>query len=448
MNKKRALLMLLLLLVVLFTTLEGSRPANQPKNSKRPRKLTPDNGYGSSVILPVAGNVYPKGYYHVTLHVGHPPKPYFLDIDSGSDLTWLQCDAPCIKCLPAPHTLYKPNKNLVTCVDPLCTSLQLPTNKPCDVPNEQCDYVVEYADQGSSMGVLIRDYFALRFGNGSIIAPRITFGCGYNQEIPASNHCPYTDGVLGLADGKSGIVSQLHGLGLIHNVFSHCLSGKGGGFLFFGDGLIPSSGVTWMPMMLNSLEKHYAVGSFELLYGKQGMGVKGLTMIFDSGSTYSYFNSDAYKQTLSMVKKDLNGKGLKDAVEDQTLPVCWKGSKPFKSIDDVKNYCYPLILRFTKAKNVQLQLPPEAYLIITEHGNVCLGILNGTEVGLGKFNILGDISLQDKMVIYDNEKRQIGWVTANCDRLPNVDGDYMEGLSRPYAWDMGIVEQHSPAKYG
>ena len=29
-----------------------------------------------------------------------------------------------------------------------------------------------------------------------------------------------------------------------------------------------------------------------------------------------------------------------------------------------------------------------------------------------------DISLQDKMVIYDNEKRQIGWVTANCDRIP------------------------------
>lgn len=39
-------------------------------------------------------------YYHVTINVGQPPKPYFFDIDTGSDLTWLQCDAPCAKCTP------------------------------------------------------------------------------------------------------------------------------------------------------------------------------------------------------------------------------------------------------------------------------------------------------------------------------------------------------------
>lgn len=39
-------------------------------------------------------------YYHVTISIGQPPKPYFLDIDTGSDLTWLQCDAPCTKCTP------------------------------------------------------------------------------------------------------------------------------------------------------------------------------------------------------------------------------------------------------------------------------------------------------------------------------------------------------------
>ena len=34
------------------------------------------------------------------------------------------------------------------------------------------------------------------------------------------------------------------------------------------------------------------------------------------------------------------------------------------------------------------------------------------------FLLSTDISLQDKMVIYDNEKQQIGWVTANCDIIP------------------------------
>lgn len=32
--------------------------------------------------------------------------------------------------------------------------------------------------------------------------------------------------------------------------------------------------------------------------------------------------------------------------------------------------------------------------------------------------LLTDISMQDKMVVYNNEKQAIGWATANCDRVP------------------------------
>ncbi|XP_057503823.1 aspartic proteinase Asp1-like isoform X2 [Actinidia eriantha] len=449
MNKKRKpvppSVEMIVFLVILFATFQGSfGDANQPQKQAKSKAA---NGFGSSVIFPVTGDVYPKGYYHVTLNIGHPPKPYFLDIDSGSDLTWLQCDAPCTKCTPAPHALYKPNKDFVKCDDPLCASLHWPANKPCKSPNDQCDYEVQYADHGSSMGVLVRDSFLLRFTNGSVLVPRLTFGCGYNQEVPDSIHLPYTDGVLGLADGKSSIISQLHELGLTRNILGHCLSTKGGGFLFIGDDdLVPSSGVVWTPMLHNPSEKQYMLGPAELLYGTWATGVKGLPVVVDSGSTYSYFNSDAYTVILSTIKKDLNRKQLKDAAEDQSLPVCWKGTKPFKSIHDVKNYFRPLVLSFTNAKNLQLQLPPETYLVITEHGNACLGILNGTEVGLGNINILGDISLQDKMVIYDNEKQQIGWVTANCDRIPNVDHDYNGHFSQPCASDMGILQRPSATR--
>jgi len=34
----------------------------------------------------------------VVLNIGYPPKLYDLDIDSGSDITWVQCDAPCKGC--------------------------------------------------------------------------------------------------------------------------------------------------------------------------------------------------------------------------------------------------------------------------------------------------------------------------------------------------------------
>ncbi|CAL5422291.1 unnamed protein product [Camellia sinensis] len=46
------------------------------------------NPVGSSVVLPIYGNVYPQGFYHVQLNIGQPSKLYFLDPDTGSDLTW------------------------------------------------------------------------------------------------------------------------------------------------------------------------------------------------------------------------------------------------------------------------------------------------------------------------------------------------------------------------
>jgi len=69
--------------------------------------------------------------------------------------------------------LYKPKNNRVPCASSLCQAIQ---NNNCDIPTEQCDYEVEYADLGSSLGVLLSDYFPLRLNNGSLLQPRIAFG--------------------------------------------------------------------------------------------------------------------------------------------------------------------------------------------------------------------------------------------------------------------------------
>lgn len=84
--------------------------------------------------------------------------------------------------------------------------------------------------------------------------------------MPASAHAPYTDGILGLGNGKSSLVSQMSSLGFIRNVVGHCLSGQGGGFLFFGDDVLPSSGIVWTPIVRASSEYVLSVvGAF--VYG-------------------------------------------------------------------------------------------------------------------------------------------------------------------------------------
>lgn len=63
----------------------------------------------------------------------------------------------------------------MACRDPLCLALHSPGTPRCDNP-EQCDYEVEYADGGSSLGVLLKDAFALNFTNGAQLKPRLALG--------------------------------------------------------------------------------------------------------------------------------------------------------------------------------------------------------------------------------------------------------------------------------
>ncbi|XP_042509346.1 aspartic proteinase Asp1-like [Macadamia integrifolia] len=411
----------LLILVLSLTFWDRSLAGNWWQNKKPSTSSSGKNGGGSSLVFPVEGNVYPRGLYHVTFKIGNPPKPYYLEFDTGSDLTWLQCDAPCQHCDKAPHPLYKPNINdIVLCKEQICASLD---SKVRNNPTDQCHYSITYADQSSSHGVLVRGFFSLTFTDGSVHTPRLAFGCDYDQQSPSMGSVRPTDGILGLSNGGVSIISQLKIQGLTKNVIGHCLSGLGGGpggYLFFGDDLVPSSGVVWTPLSTTSLNKHYSPGSSaELSYKGKPSSVTGLQTAFDSGSSYTYFTSMAYETLISAVKKDLVGKPLKEAPEDNTLPLCWKGGKPFIFIDEAKPYFSSVVLSFGGGRNkAQFEIPPESYLIISKAGSVCLGILNGTEAGLDLLNVIGDTSMLNKLVIYDNEKKQIGWIPANCDTLP------------------------------
>ena len=74
------------------------------------------------------------------------------------------------------------------------------------------------------------------------------YRCGYDQQVGSSSEVAPTDGVLGLGSGSISLLSQLSQHGITKNVVGHCLSLRGGGFLFFGDDLVPYSRATWTPM--------------------------------------------------------------------------------------------------------------------------------------------------------------------------------------------------------
>ncbi|KAM0900997.1 hypothetical protein ACQ4PT_020275 [Festuca glaucescens] len=382
--------------------------APAPSHAAKPSSSSPS----SSVVFQLQGNVYPTGHYYVTVNIGEPAKPYFLDVDTGSDLTWLQCDAPCQSCNKVPHPLYKPTKSkLVPCADPLCTALlgSQSSNNKCPAP-QQCDYKIKYADTSSSLGVLVTETFTLTLKNSSRVGRSLTFGCGYDQQVGKNGAVQTaTDGLLGLGRGSVSLVSQLKQQGVTKNVLGHCLSKNGGGFLYFGDDIVSTSRATWVPMARTTSGNYYSPGSATLYLDKRSLGVTPMEVVFDSGSTYTYFAAQPYQATVSALQSGLS-KSLKQ-VSDPSLPLCWKGLKMFRSVADVKNDFKSLFLSFSK--NAFLEIAPENYLIVTTNGNVCLGILDGSAAKLS-FNIIGDITMQDQLVIYDNEKGKLGWIRGSC----------------------------------
>lgn len=48
--------------------------------------------------------------------------------------------------------------------------------------------------------------------------------------------------------------------------------------------------------------RKYSSGPAEVYFGGKAVGIKGLMLTFDSGSSYTYFNSQVYGAVLNLVR--------------------------------------------------------------------------------------------------------------------------------------------------
>ncbi|KAL2467749.1 Peptidase A1 domain-containing protein [Forsythia ovata] len=268
----------------------------------------------SSYYFLVEGDPLQNGFISATVQVGNGLKQFFLDIDTGSDLTWITCSPTNIKFLkplslyPTPNDPYVTNDNLVSCVEAsICGFVEKPINPQCSEQNQQCDYQVEYADHGTTLGVLVEDSILLSSslnGNPLQSTPNLTFGCGYHQEFSASLSPPFADGVLGLGSGETSILSQLSGQGLIKKVMALCSSDKyGPGYLVLGDSLSNLPYITWRSLLNNPGEPNNMLGPVDILYDGENLLASQFQFLLDSGTTYSYFSPIIYQAVLSQVKE-------------------------------------------------------------------------------------------------------------------------------------------------
>ncbi|XP_026458940.1 aspartic proteinase-like protein 2 [Papaver somniferum] len=176
--------------------------------------------------------------YYTKLAIGSPPKYYFLHVDTGSDVIWVNC-AQCSPCSPTYTAddltlkLYDPNNSstarLVPSSDGFCTKFGKDpmATLGCFFSNNVCEYDIQYEDGGGSAGYVVQDIIGFDLVTGNLQTTignaNILFGCGMKQtgNMFASFKADLgLDGLIGLGASSASMLSQLAASGKMKKKFN------------------------------------------------------------------------------------------------------------------------------------------------------------------------------------------------------------------------------------
>ncbi|XP_071701304.1 aspartic proteinase 36-like [Rutidosis leptorrhynchoides] len=373
----------------------------------------------SGVDLPLGGTGRPDavGLYYARIGIGTPPNEYYVQVDTGSDIMWVNC----VQCQNCPNrgynglelTLYNPEDSLtgqtVTCLQDFCVEINGGAVTGCKT-NASCLYTENYGDGSFSTGYFVSDIvqyasvsgdLETKMANGSVI-----FGCGLQQSGELGSSDEALDGILGFGKSNSSIISQLASSGKVKKMFAHCLDGENGGGIF-AIGHVIQPKVNSTPLIPD--EPHYSVNVTGIEVGTQFLNLTINThlrdkrrTIIDSGTTLAYLPDAIYNPLINEIvawQPDLR------LLHDQYTCFEFSGS-----VDDA----FPAVT-FYFENSLSLNVYPHDYLFAVEN-NLCFGWQN---IGMDSLStmdtiLLGDLVLSNKLVLYDLENQTIGWTEYNC----------------------------------
>ncbi|TKY45792.1 Aspartic proteinase protein 2 [Spatholobus suberectus] len=200
----------------------------------------------SVVDAPLGGNgrANSNGLYYTKLVLGSPPKDYYVQVDTGSDILWLNC-VGCSTCpkknrLGMDLTLYDPKESktsyMVPCDDKFCTTTYSGPISNCN-KDMSCPYSISYGDGSMTSGSYVKDYLTFNRVSGDLHTvsdnSSVIFGCGNKQSgTLSSTNSESLDGIIGFGQANSSLLSQLAAVGKVKRIFSHCLDTINGGGIF------------------------------------------------------------------------------------------------------------------------------------------------------------------------------------------------------------------------
>ncbi|XP_019439498.1 PREDICTED: aspartic proteinase PCS1-like [Lupinus angustifolius] len=359
----------------------------------------------------------------VSLPIGTPPQIQQMVLDTGSQLSWIQCHNKVPKKQHPPTPSFDPSLSStfspLPCTHPVCKPLipdfTLPTS--CD-QNRLCHYSYFYADGTYAEGNLVREKFTF---SPSVITPPLILGCATESTDPR--------GILGMNLGRLSFTSQAK-----VNKFSYCVPTRRTrpgpvptGSFYLGNN--PNSlGFKYIQMLTFSQSQRmpnldplaYTVALQGIrIQGKKlnisqsvfrpDSGGSGQTMV-DSGSEFTYLVDEAYNKMKEEVIRIVGPRMKKDYVYGDVADMCFDRGY----VIEIERLIGGMVFEFEKG--VEIVVPKERVLADVGGGVHCVGIGNSDKLGAAS-NIIGNFHQQNMWVEFDVANRRVGFGRADCSRL-------------------------------
>nr|DAD36407.1 TPA_asm: hypothetical protein HUJ06_007048 [Nelumbo nucifera] len=372
-------------------------------------------GDSKATVLPTkSGVALGTGNYIVSIGLGTPKQDFMVAMDTGSDLTWIQCQ-PCPNsptCYEQSGPTFDPSKSSsysgITCGSAECSHVYSATfySPPC---NSACIYEAHYGDQSFSIGLFGRETLTL---TPSDVFSSFQFGCGQKNSLING---VTVAGILGLARNQVSLVSQT--ASTYGKIFSYCLprSESSIGYLAFGDQTSETSSAVNYTQLIPNPDGYPNFYFVQLI----GISVEGQRLaidpsvfttpgtIIDSGTVVTRLPPSAYDALRSAFRQVMSESNYPLAPPISPYDTCYDLSG--YNIDTVN--VPSIVLHFDGDTDLQVD-PFSGALAVLSESQACLAFAANRDDS--QMVIFGNRQQRTFEVIYDVPGQRLGFAVGTC----------------------------------
>lgn len=337
--------------------------------------------------------------FFVDFSIGEPPISLFALMDTGSDLTWVNC-----------LTAFDPSESP--------TFSQYPCSASCDKCSyaNECILQIGYVGKSSASGVIAREKFTFQSSSeGNTIVNDAVFGC-FTKFSKTKEDLP---GLFGLGDLRTefSIVKKMG------SKFSYCLGNiYDDSYIYNQLRLGEGTFLEGMATPLSNYIGVYHVDFEAISLGdtmldidpnlfKRGTSSLRDRVAIDTGSHLSWFVPMAFKTIRSEVVKLVDQEfKLRRRYEEQLWELCYFGDLAL----DLQSFPH---MKFHLANGAYFDLDSSSLFYQKRTRVFCMGIGPSNEIRYHNFSLIGLLAQQKHNIAYDLSGKKLYIQKINCSLL-------------------------------